>query len=70
MRSSYIAKVVYFKDLREFDGDGEGNTTNNLSEAMFYYKFDSDESIISAYDEEYRNQAEVWKVRVIVETIE
>jgi hypothetical protein len=70
MKSSMNAKVVYFKDLKEFDGDGEGNNTDELSQAMPYYEFDSDESIIGGYDDEYRNQAEVWKVKITVETIE
>jgi hypothetical protein len=69
MKSSYKAKVVYFRDLKEFDC-GEGWTTSDLSMALSHYEFYSDESIIKEFDDEYIEQAEIWKVKITVETVE
>jgi hypothetical protein len=70
MKDSYNAKVVYLRDLKVFDGDGQGDFTEEFSQAMPYYEFDSDERILSGYDDDFKNQAEIWKVKITMETVD
>jgi hypothetical protein len=69
MRDSYEAKVIYFNKNKEFDFDGDGNLTHDLSLAYFYREDFSDEALLKDLDDDYKEQAEIWKVRVTIETI-
>lgn len=69
MRDSFIAKVVYFNELKEFDATSDGDNTGRLSEAFPYPETDSDEDIKELYDNGYQDQIEIWKVQITVETI-
>jgi hypothetical protein len=69
MKDSMIAKVVFFKDTKEFCGSLDGDLTDKLAEAYPFYEDDLDSSIISDMDKDCQEQAEVWKVKITVETI-
>jgi hypothetical protein len=69
MKDTRIAKVVFFKDTKEFCGSLDGDLTDNLTEAYPFYEDDLDSSIITDMDEDYQAQAEIWKVKITVETL-
>ena len=68
MKSSHLAKIVYFPEIKEFSASNEGDTTEDMSEAYPYYEFDSDKSILNDFDDNCKG--EVWKVKITVETVE
>ena len=70
MEDSFIAKVVYFNKLKEFDAASSGDYTKKLAEAFPYSETDSDENIKSLYDDDDQDEIEIWKVKITVETVE
>jgi len=67
MRGSYLAKIVYFPEMKEFSASDQGDTTEDIAEAFPYYEFASDESILKDFDDSCKG--EVWKVKITVETV-
>jgi len=70
MEDSFVAKIVYFNKLKEFDATSEGDTTHQLSEAFPYQIWQTDEEIIAMFDEDDQDQIEIWKVEFSAKTIE
>jgi hypothetical protein len=68
MKDSMFAKVVYFKSTKEFSASYDGDTTEELSQAMPYPYWYEDLKIAEEFDNP--EDVEVWKVKIIVETID
>jgi hypothetical protein len=68
MKDSMFAKVLYFKSNKEFSASLDGDTTDELSQAMPYPFFQDDKTLVEEFDDP--EDIEVWKVRVTVETVE
>jgi hypothetical protein len=69
MRDTKKAKVIYYKDTKEFAWDNFGGTTAEFAEAFLFPEDISDEQLISDYDEDCRDLIEVWKVNFTLETV-
>lgn len=68
MKDSMFAKIVYFKSTKDFSASFDGDTTDELSQALPYPYFLEDKKIIQDFDEP--EDIEVWKVKITVETID
>jgi hypothetical protein len=69
MKDSYKAKVIYFKKLKQFDGDPRVGFVDELSQAFPYPEYNSREEILENFDKDYQEQAEIWDVLITVETV-
>jgi len=68
MRDTYIGKVIYFKISRSFEGN-DGYEANKLSEAAIYPECSTEGDLLGDFDKDNRDQAEIWKVKVTIDTV-
>jgi hypothetical protein len=68
MKTYKFKKIVYFKDDKTF-ANRENDVSDFLDDATFYDDELSDETIKSFFNDEFKEQIEIWRVRVTVETM-
>jgi hypothetical protein len=69
MRSTRTGKVVFDKKNKEFMGYHE-TPVDSLEIAYIFDCYTSDRAITDLFDKDYRENIEIWNVRVIVETLD
>jgi hypothetical protein len=68
MKTSKMAKIVFFKNIAEFASD-DGDTSGYMEDATLYEIDMPDDVIISFFDDDYAEHAKVYTVRISMETI-
>jgi hypothetical protein len=68
MKTSKSGKIVFFILDKTFDGGG-GAIVERMEQAYVWDMETTNEGILCVFNSDYKKQADIWKVKVTIETI-